>query len=76
MSDVLLLNFIYKDFSARVSGKKDKGPQAGKPRSTFENLAMVMLEEGDVTGMKTLQRPCICGLTTVDEMKRYVQAVA
>ena len=75
MSDVLLLNFIYKDFSARVSGKKDKGPQAGKPRSTFENLAMVMLE-GGVTGMKTLQRPCICGLTTVDKMKRYVEIVA
>ena len=48
-----------------MSGKRGRG----RPRLTFENTVLKILEEGDVKSMRTPRRACWKKLMTVDEAK-------
>ena len=62
MSDERMAKKIY---AGKLSGKRGRG----RPRLTFENTVSKILEEGDVTSMRTPGRACMKRLMKVDEAK-------
>ena len=54
-----------KFYGGKISGKRGRG----RPRLTFENTVLQILEEGHVKRMRTPRRACMKRLMTVDEAK-------